>query len=226
MRDPSPPLSLPVFAGQGIASTDAPRTRQQALLDASSASGSVLLSACHDAFHAELSSLSVMDLLHVQIDTVDFQTREDLVKPPKERYLQNAVIASSSLFLIQSLRYLALVEATGASTGSLTPFSDILKRNLECGLGITGFSSGILPACVVATSFSLHRYISTAVEAYRLALWIGIRSQLYRLTTLTAACLDQHAPLPWSGVLVGISRECAEREVLAFNEVINFQLLD
>ena len=220
----SPSWCLPVFAGQGIASINSPQTRQQALLDASSPSGSVLLSACHEAFQAELSSLSLINLLHVQVHMADFQTREALVALPPEHYLHNPVISTSTLFLIQALRYLAFVEATALSTGSLRPFTDILERNAEHGLGILGFSSGILPACVAATSFSLHKYISTAVEVYRLALWIGIRSQLYRQETLAAASLDQHTSLPWSVVLIGLDRELAATSVSDFNKVIIWPL--
>ncbi|KAF5377903.1 hypothetical protein D9615_006799 [Tricholomella constricta] len=213
-----PPLYLPVFAGQGTAAATVPQTRQTAILDASSQSGSILLSACHEAFHHELSSLSAPELLHVDIDLTDFRKPESLLSLPAERYQQNSVISGSTLFLLQALRYLSFVEATGISTDSLTPFSDVLKANSEHGLGVLGFSSGILPACVVATSFSTFSYISRAVEAYRLALWVGIRSQLYRNDTLKSGSRDLDTKLPWSLVFIGMSKEDAEEAILNFSK--------
>lgn len=219
------PLCLPVFAGQGTTAANSPQTRRQALLDASSSSGSILLSECHAAFHAELSSLSRDDLRNVQVDAADFSTREALLSIPKERYLHNPTISGPTLFLIQSLRYLAFVEATGSSTKSSTPFFDVLKRNSEYNLGVVGFSSGILPACVTGTSFTVLTYISTALQAYRLALWIGIRSQLYRHDTLRLGSLNQYISLPWSLVFIGIHEDEAEQAILDFNKVTNISCL-
>ncbi|KAG5644334.1 Type I Iterative PKS [Asterophora parasitica] len=213
-----PPLHLPVFAGQGTTAAAAPQTRQRAILDASSRSGSILLSACHEAFHRELSSLSAPETLHVAVDIADFSKPEDLLSWPEGRYLQNPVISGSTLFLLQTLRYLSFIEETGISSDSLTPFSDVLKKNSEHGLGVLGFSSGILPACVVATSTSTFSYISTAVEAYRLALWVGIRSQLYRRDTLKCGSLNLDTKLPWSLVFIGMSRMEAEVAISSFSK--------
>ncbi|KAG6866326.1 Type I Iterative PKS [Blastosporella zonata] len=214
----SPALHLPIFAGQGTSAATSSQTRQTALSDASSSSGSLLLSACYDAFHQELSCLSVDDFSALRIDIADFSTPSDLLSSPRGLYLHNPVVSGSTLFLIQTLRYLAFVEATCISTSSLTPFSDVLKANVEHNLGVLGFSSGILPACVVATSFSTFGYITKAVEAYRLALWIGIRSHLYRVETLKAASLDLYTDLPWSLVFIGIGRDEAEEAIAAFSK--------
>ncbi|KAG5652522.1 Type I Iterative PKS, partial [Sphagnurus paluster] len=219
MATPSPtPLHLPVFAGQGTTVVTAPQTRQTALLDASSHSGSILLAACHEAFHHELSSLPAPELFHVDIDLEDFEDPQKLLFLSKERYLHNAIISGSTLFLQQSLRYLAFVEALGNSTHSLTPFSDVLRQNSDYGLGVLGFSSGILPACVVATSFSTFSYISKAIEAYRLALWVGIRSQLYRREVLQSGSLDLETSLPWSLVFHGMGQSDAEESISNFNQ--------
>jgi hypothetical protein len=178
-----------------------------------------LLSAYHETFHAELSTLSASDLHNIDVDATDFIQKESLLELPKERYANNPIISGPSLFIIQTLRYLAFIEATGSSTNSLTPFSDLLKPNLEHGLGILGFSSGILPACVVGTSFSTVSYFSRAVEAYRLSVWIGMRTQLYRRASLDAAFIDRDTSLPWSLVLLGTSKTKVEESIINFNKV-------
>jgi len=215
----SSPLHLPVFPGQGSVAISAPQTREQAIKDASSPSGSTLLSAYHATFHAELSALPPSVLPSVDLDATDFMDKESLLALPKGRYVNNPLVSGPTLFIIQTLRYLAFVEATASSTNSLTPFSDLLVPNMERGLGILGFSSGILPACVVGTSFSTISYISRAIEAYRLAVWIGIRMQLYRRSILGAAFIDTETALPWSLVFLGMSKTTAEESIANFNKV-------
>lgn len=219
MESDGSPLHILVFPGQGTTAAYSAQTRQKALADASSPSGSTLLSAFHQTFHAELSALLPSDIPNIDVDTSDFLKKESLLELPKKRYVNNPIISGPSLFIIQTLRYLAFIEATGSSTNSLTPFSDLLKPNLEHGLGILGFSSGILPACVAGTSFSTISYISRAVEAYRLAIWIGIRTQLYRRSTLNAAFIDRDTTLPWSLVYLGMSKTTAEEFITNFNKV-------
>ncbi|KAF8224464.1 polyketide beta-ketoacyl-synthase [Tricholoma matsutake] len=218
MESDGSPLHILVFPGQGTTAAYSAQTRQKALADASSPSGSTLLSAFHQTFHAELSALLPSDIPNIDVDTSDFLKKESLLELPKKRYVNNPIISGPSLFIIQTLRYLAFIEATGSSTNSLTPFSDLLKPNLEHGLGILGFSSGILPACVAGTSFSTISYISRAVEAYRLAIWIGIRTQLYRRSTLDAAFIDRDTTLPWSLVYLGMSKTTAEEFITNFNK--------
>ena len=205
-------LNIPVFAGQGSAAANSPAARTQALSDAASSAGSLLLATCFQAFHCELYSLP--QSLVSGIDLSDFRNKNDLLHIPAERYLNNPIITGTTLFLLQSLRYLAYVESSAAAEDSLTPFSDILKGNLEHHLGILGFSSGVLPAVVAATSFNMISYISRSVEVYRLAIWIGIRTQQYRHQTI----LDD-SPAPWSLVFLGLDNKSAEEAITAFNSV-------
>lgn len=207
-------LNIPVFAGQGTAAANSPATRKQAQKDASSSAGSLLLAACFEAFHSELSSLSQSEILKAGIDISDFKNKNTLLSVSSDRYLNNPIITGTTLFLFQSLRYLAYVEAFGAAEESLTPFSDVLKSNLESEMGVLGFSSGILPAVVAATSFNIVSYISRSVEAYRLAIWIGIRTRQYR----DQAVLDDSAA-PWSLVFLGLDKKSAEEAIVAFNSV-------
>ncbi|KAK0463812.1 putative polyketide synthase [Desarmillaria tabescens] len=213
-------IDIPVFGGQGTAAANSPQARQQALLDASSPSGSVLLAACHAALHTELKTLSSTELSQVNIDLSDFQTKESILALPTERYLHNAVISGTTLFLLQTLRYLAYIDASVASNGSLTPFSDVLKSNSVHGVGILGFSSGILPAAVVATSFSSVSFLSTAVEAYRLAIWIGVRAQIFRRATLSGPFPEAIYSSPWSLVFLGLSKQDAEVAISDFAKTV------
>lgn len=207
-------VNIPIFAGQGSAAATSPASRAQALADATSSAGSLLLTACFEAFHTELSSLSHQQFLVSRIDLNDFKDKSSLLDLPADRYLNNPIITGPTLFLLQSLRYLAYVQSSAAAQESLTPFSDILKGNLEHHLGILGFSSGILPAVVAATSFNTVSYISRSVEAYRLAIWIGTRTQQYRYH----AILDD-SPAPWSLVFLGLNNKSAEEAITAFNSV-------
>ncbi|TFK33599.1 hypothetical protein BDQ12DRAFT_657776 [Crucibulum laeve] len=210
-------LDVPIFAGQGTAAANSIQTRDQALRDASTSTGSVLLTAFHEAFHAELLSLLPAERQVVDIDLSDFTKQESLIILPAQRYTYNPVISGPTLFVLQALRYLAFAESTAAFTSSLTPFSDILQRNVEQGAGILGFSSGILPACVVGTSLSTIAFVSRSVEAYRLAIWIGIRSQIYRRQVLNVHSIDP--ALPWSLVFVGLKKEYAEEAIAKFDKV-------
>lgn len=207
-------LNVPVFAGQGTTAADSPATRKQASIDASSSTGSLLLAACFEAFHTELSSLSQHELLVTGVDVSDFATKSALLDIPADHYLNNSIITGTTLFLIQSLRYLAFVETSGADGESLTPFSDILRGNFENNLGVLGFSSGILPAVVTGTSFNALSYITRSVEAYRLAFWIGVRTQQYKAQTDLS-----DSPAPWSLVFLGLGKEAAEVAIANFNAV-------
>ncbi|KAF8630985.1 hypothetical protein AX15_002695 [Amanita polypyramis BW_CC] len=210
-------VNIPVFAGQGTTAINSHETRQQALRDADLPSGSVLLAACFQAFISELSALAPTDLGNVEVVISDFATKESLLVL-HERYLHNPVITGPTLFLIQVLRYLFFIEGIGASTNSLTPFADILRCNRKYAVGILAFSSGILPACVVGTSNSVVDFISRAVEAFRLTIWIGVRSQLYRKEILSRSSSQVNPSLPWSLVLFGLSRQAVEEALTEFNK--------
>ena len=63
-------------------------------------------------------------------------------------------------------------------------------------------SSGIIFACVVVTPPTLHPFICYAVEAYRLAFWIGIRLQIYWVSFPIVSQVLR----PWSQVLLGMHK--------------------
>lgn len=214
-------LNVPVFAGQGTQAAKSVATRQQAHNDASTVLGSLLLKACYEAFTKEVSSLTPEELIGIRLYPADFPTPESLIDLPAERYDGNAVISGTTLFLIQSLRYLAYVESTATNTGSLTPFTDILNTNIENQLGIVGFSSGVLTACLVASSQTALAYLTHGVEVYRLAFWIGVRSQQYRINSLESASipLKWHTE-PWSQVIIGLDIAAVSEYISKYHESV------
>ncbi|KII86717.1 hypothetical protein PLICRDRAFT_177466 [Plicaturopsis crispa FD-325 SS-3] len=213
--DPPPILNVPVFAGQGTSAADSRQTREQALRDAASPSGSLLLSSCFEAFHREIDSLTAAQIERLGIRVCDFTTPDTLLSFSSDRYLHNALLSGTTLFLIQSLRYLAFVESTLIPSSSFLPLHDGLKANKTHGLGVLGFSSGILCASVVATSTSTLSYISHSVEAFRLAFWIGFRTQNYR-TDYMERITGIDSTHSWSLVFLGLSHAAAHQAIIDF----------
>lgn len=222
MASSSQSLCIPIFVGQGTNAANSTATRNQALSDAALPSCSVLLAACFQAFVSELSTLTSPFLDDIHVNPSEFATKESLLMLQDERYLYNPVITGPTLFLMQVLRYLAFTEEGRWSTKPHEPFSNILKSNKKHGIGILGFSSGILPACVVGSSNSVIEFISRAMEVFRLTLWIGIRSQLYRKKTLSLCIPSVQPSLPWSLVFFGLNRQAAEAALDKFNKVIKW----
>ena len=198
----SRPVVVPLFSGQGSPSATLALTRQQALRDIRSPPGHFLLMSCHDAFHAEVSKLSEHELNESCISLIDFQGAVSLLSFSSV-YEHNPIISGVSLFLVQALRYLAhcpTTEANGLSS------AETLRSNSNHHLGVIGFSSGLITACVVAASSSMITFISKAVEAFRLAFWIGVRSMQERTEELRSALVFPDTRLPWSVVCVGLSK--------------------
>jgi malonyl CoA-acyl carrier protein transacylase len=202
-------IDVPLFAGQGTAAVSSPRTHHQALLDASSPSGSLLLTVCHQAFHQEVSTLSISDRKRIGIDLETFESKESLIVCPNATLsLNSPLVSGCTLLLLQSLRYLACMEASHASGQAKDAYQ---SHEAAC---ILGFSSGILPACIAATSVSPVSFISSTVEAFRLSVWIGIRMQSVRSTMTAWPTSD-----PFSLVLMGTSSEIVETAISHFFEV-------
>ncbi|KAF8962959.1 polyketide beta-ketoacyl-synthase [Flammula alnicola] len=218
-------LLLPVFGGQGMSSFDPGNRCNELSHFAASPSRTVLLDACHAAFHAELASLSPEGLRNVDICASDFKDKDSILYPTNQQYLDNPAFSGPILLLIQSLRYLAYVEETFDSVQSQGPCMNVLRSNIDHGVGILGFSSGILSACIVATSSSVPSFILHSVEAYRLALWIGIRSQIYRGRLLNLPYRG-HDPRPWGLMVLGISKDDAQKAVGCFNEALGMNLIN
>jgi Starter unit:ACP transacylase in aflatoxin biosynthesis len=145
-----------------------------------------------------------------------FRTRDTLLAIPPSHLSPNPIISGTRLCLLQSLRYLAFVETSNPSPDSFPSFNKVLESNSGHRIGILSFSSGILPACVVSASFSTLSFITWAIEAYRLAFWIGIRCQIHRATSLRERGLPGNSSLPWSRVFVGLNEYTAREAIAAF----------
>ncbi|KDR83172.1 hypothetical protein GALMADRAFT_134664 [Galerina marginata CBS 339.88] len=217
-------IFLPVFGGQGTLAFDPGNDFHRFSNLTSSPSASVILSACHTAFHDEVASLDTKDQDKLGICLSQFKHKESILKPQNEQQFNNPVFAGPILLLFQLLRYLSFIENAPITTDSTTPFTDALRCNTDHGVGILGFSSGIISACVVATSPSALSFISHAVEAYRLALWIGIRSQFYRagLQQSSALPIDYR---PWALVIVGIKKVNLKHAIDDFNQSFDIDLV-
>lgn len=185
-----------------------------------SPSAIVLLDACYATFHNELASLSPNELMDVDICASDFKNKDCILFLVNERHRDNPALTGSTLALIQCLSYLEYVEGWISAQGSQHSFAAILQSNTVHKTGVLGFSSGIISACVVATSPSIPSFILNAVEAYRVALWIGIRSQIYRINLLRS-----HTPQrpgqqgSWGLMLRGLKVDDLLHLMRSFNEV-------
>jgi len=192
---------LIVFPGQETF-THAPATIQQSLVDAASPSGAFLLSQCSVAFLHDIQSLPAVELHKLQIDPNDFSGSSDAILTVHHgrrfEYDCNPVLAGLSLFLIQSLRYLAHVESTYGTYTILPSATSV------------GFSSGSLPAAVVACSRTATEYVTHSIAAFRISLWIGIRVALAAADALDTHILeDPFRDKPWSAIIVGLSEASA-----------------
>ncbi|CAA7262768.1 unnamed protein product [Cyclocybe aegerita] len=172
---------------------------------------------CTPVFHAEIDSLSSDVLQKVDICASDFQDKTSLLSSPHARHFSNPAFTIPNLLLTQILRYLSYINPSPNPHICHPPTPDLLQQKLDNVIAVLGVSSGILSACVVAASRDPLSFISFAVQAYRLALWIGIRSQLYRLTlpAPTSGYLDI---FPWALVVLGIPRHDLEQSISDFNK--------
>lgn len=204
-------LNIPVFSGQGTAAMSSRFIQDQALNISSSPIGALLLSSCFRAFHSELSSLSNTDLETTGINLADFDKPSALLVIPRSCYVHNSVTSGTRLLLIQTLFYLEWAKRIERTSGT---FAEILEQNSQYGAGILGFSSGIFAACVTGTSATLLDFISNAVSAFRVTLWIGVRAECYRNHSLASSGLQINDNRSWSCVLLGM-------EFHAVNEAIS-----
>jgi hypothetical protein len=207
-------LNIPIFSGQGSASVNSPRVQDQAIVSSTSPAGTLLLSSCFEAFRSDLSSLSDTELKMTGVDLVDFDRPFALLSVPSEKYFRNPVVSGTRLFLIQALIYLEW--ATKTVGDAQDAFASLLERNRRNGAGVAGFSSGIISACIVGTSATLLDFLSNATSAFRVALWIGVRTQFYRSRILLASGLHVNDNRSWSIILLGMGSRAVEAAVSRF----------
>ncbi|KAF4617207.1 hypothetical protein D9613_006324 [Agrocybe pediades] len=216
-----PSLLIPVFGGQG--STILGASQDLGALPRTT-SVSFLLDACYSAFHSEFASIDPIDHAKVGVCLSHFKAPLSIICPPYDIYLVNPAYSMPALLLNQALLYLSYVEDKAATSLQAISFTDFLQSNATCSVGVIGFSSGVLAACVVATSPSQHSFVHHAVEAYRLAIWIGIQSQIYRSDVLDQGHAHSRL-LPWGFVLIGLNKDRLQDLVHEFNEVTGKDLV-
>jgi hypothetical protein len=207
-------LIIPVFSGQGSASVDSRRVQDQALIGSSSPAGALLLSSCFDAFHSDLSSLPDTELEMTGVSLADFDRPSTLLDVPPKKYVRNPVLSGTRLLLVQALIYLEW--ATRTEGGAPDAFSTLLERNRRLRVGVVGFSSGIISASVVGTSATMLDYLSNAASAFRVALWIGVRTQCYRIRVLIASAIYVNDDRSWSRILLGMGYHATEEAISQF----------
>lgn len=215
--------SIVVFAGQGTSSVDSTHTHALALEDSSTPSGALLLSECHRALLSDLSSLPAAHWDELGLAHADFPTPKSLLfKSPRSKCKD--IASGIHLVLVQSLRYLTFVETSRSPSkdGSIPDYD--IDQYASSLFSFCGFSSGILPACVAATSRSTLDCISKSVEAFRVAFWIGVHTELYRIhSTRDLRPLDEDSDTrSWSYVFLGMDRGAALDTLRQFEEVNPF----
>jgi len=206
-------LIIPIFSGQGSTSVDSRRVQDQALISSSSPAGTILLSSCFQAFHSDLSSLSDTEMEMTGVSLTDFDRPSTLLAVPPKKYFCNPIVSGTRLLLIQALVYLEWATRTIGDTPDA--FTMLLEPNRGYHVGIVGFSSGIISACIVGTSSTLLDYLSNSVSAFRVALWIGVRTQCYRIRALIASS-HVNDDRSWSRILLGIGYHATEEAISQF----------
>ncbi|OIW26903.1 ketoacyl-synt-domain-containing protein [Coniochaeta ligniaria NRRL 30616] len=162
---------LVLFGGQGSPSIFSPHAATNAEQDAQSVgTGNILLSRCHAAFLEETESLDAKSRHLLAIDLSLFSSPSDLLKPAVQ-YHTHPVLQATTIYLCQLLRYVA---ETLRQDGTYEHSFDTLQAT-------AGFSSGILPATVVARSRNLDEFVASGVQGFRLAFWIACRSFFWTL---------------------------------------------
>lgn len=198
---------VPIFSGLGTTAAVTEAWLEQSLSYSDSPSGSLLLQSCYHAFLKELASLSSNDLCLLRISLDDFPTPTSLLA--HKRNTGHIVLSHSSLFLSQALRWLSLNDSSQQGA-FVQPF--------DVTVGCLAFSLGILIAPVIASSTTLLDYLSSAVEAYKVTLWIGIRLHFYHHSN--PPCVTLHGS-SWTIVCTGISPPAAQQLITEFYTTVS-----
>ncbi|KAH6950062.1 beta-ketoacyl synthase [Fusarium avenaceum] len=160
-----PHRRLILFGGQGSQSIFSPNASKTAVQDAQSVStATILLSRCHAAFLEEIATLDGESQRLLAIDLLEFVSPVCLLKPAVH-YHRHPVLQATTIYLCQILRYLAVTLQDG-----------VYEHCFEALESTAGFSSGMIPAMVVARSSNVDEFLSSGVEGFRLAFWISCRS--------------------------------------------------
>jgi hypothetical protein len=195
-----------LFGGQGSTSIFSATAAATAEEDAQSTSrGSILLSIRHAEFLEEIASLDTESQLLLAINTALFTSPRDLLKPTIQ-YHTHPVLQATTIYLYQLLHYLA--ESQRAD--GYGPFENLFDRLQET----SGFSSGLIPAAIVASSPSLDDFVAFGIQGFRLAFWIACRTFLWDLKTNASVDEGADSEVTSSLVIRGLSPDQVEERLL------------
>ena len=198
---------VPIFSGLGASAAISEAWQKQSLSDSNSPSGSLLLQSCYHAFVKELASLPSKDLCLLGISLDDFPTPTSLLT--HERNINHILLSHSFLFLSQALRWLSLNDPSQ---------QDAFAQPFDVAVGCPSFSLGVLIAPVIASSTTPLDYLSSAVKAYKVTLWIGIRVHLHHHGD--PSCIAPRDS-SWSIVCTGISPLAAQQLIADFHAAVS-----
>ena len=196
---------LIIFGGQGSPSIFSPDTVSAVQDDVRSvAACSIFLSKCHAAFLEEIASLKTQTQHLLTIDVALFGSPSDLLQP-KAQYHTHPVLQATTIYLCQLLHYMAHIHRENRTYEQAF---DILKET-------NGFSSGLIPAAVVARSRSSDDFMKNGVEGFRLAFLVAYHSFLWTLETDSAMPLQEEegSEATMSLVTRGLSQDQVEEKL-------------
>lgn len=201
----SPRRRIVLFGGQGASCLYSTRALYKIRESTCSSKTALsLLSRCHAAFLDELQSLDQSTQDQLAIDPSDFRSPIDLLGPNAS--LQNhALVQMVVLVLAQFLQYAAQTDR--CPEGFDAHLEDVLEMN--------GFCSGLLTAAVVASSRNKAVFSLFAVEAFRLAFWLGCRSFL-KSRNIQPTPSDGST---WSLVIIGNNAESVQQDLQYYKSV-------
>lgn len=159
-----------LFGGQGSLTIFSPHTAAAVEEDARSTSAALLLSRCHATFLEEIASLDIESRKLLGVDTAHFTSPRELLVP-NAQYHTHPILQATTVFFCQTLHYLAQTQQLHGT------FEESFREITETA----GFSSGLLPAAVVARSSTSDDFVVSATAAFRLAFWTACRSYLWTL---------------------------------------------
>ena len=217
-----------LFDGQG--SFQSPQSPQspstQFTSPPSSPLASLFIRQAHTVLRARLTSLRpslqlVLDSGATQ--SVYAQLRDGSLALPTQDILllSHPLVALPSLYITQVVSLFAILESDP-------------ERVLGHQLELIGYSSGLLPALLIATSFPHHvastsyvltpasqlLILSNALALLDLAVALGVYCQIARISMLDDCGITLDDPCrdwEWSSVLFGTSREELESKIHAWN---------
>lgn len=170
-----------VFAGQGSDSHFSDREKLVKLryrLEGAQEHFDAFLRGCRDAFHEAYNSLHQEEKAIFEPDTAaHFQDPEDLLQPGPA-FQSHPVFETTTLYVRQILELMLYLQRY-----------DKTSEPLE----VTGVCTGTLAAIIAAASPShlSKPFITTAVDGFRLAFWVGLRVSIWCRRALAERCTGQ-----------------------------------